>query len=172
MRAWPHDGRWRESRCDGCDGSRRADVQQKASNELVGSECHHLGLVVVAVVLPAEADLTVGEPDQPAVGDGDAMSVAAEIGQHLLGTGEGSLGIDHPIDAAQGGQAAVKAAGSASVASAPEKHSFTCREFSLQLVEKQLAEQTGEHPHRQEEPGRQEIQRVRSGDRPPPGTTQ
>ena len=71
-------------------------VEQKASNELVGSECHHLDLVVVAVVAPAKAHLIAGERDQPAVGDGDAMSVAAEIGQHLLGTGEGPLGKKPP----------------------------------------------------------------------------
>ena len=83
----------------------RQGVEQKASNELVGSECHHLDLAVVAVVAPAEAHLIAGERDQPAVGDRDAMSVAAEIGQHLLGTGEGPLGIDDPIDASQLGQA-------------------------------------------------------------------
>ena len=63
----------------------RQGVQQEAADELVGIEGHHLGLAVRSVVLPGEADLAVGERDQPAVGDGDAMGVAAEIGQHLFG---------------------------------------------------------------------------------------
>jgi len=53
---------------------------------------HHLGLAVVAVVLPSEADLAVVEPDQAAVGDGDAMGVATEIAEHLFGPGKRRLG--------------------------------------------------------------------------------
>ena len=39
----------------------------------------------------------VSERDQPAVGDGDAMGVARQIGQNGRGTTEWSLGIDDPI---------------------------------------------------------------------------
>ena len=39
---------------------------------------------------------------EPAVGDGDAMGVAAEIGQHLCGPAEGPLGINNPVDASHG----------------------------------------------------------------------
>src|SRR5215469_11858367 len=42
----------------------RHGVQQKPSNELVGSERHHLGLAVVAIVFPGEVDLAIGEPGQ------------------------------------------------------------------------------------------------------------
>ena len=42
------------------------------------------------------------EGDEPAVGDGDAMGVAAEIGQHLRGPAEGPLGVDDPVDAPHG----------------------------------------------------------------------
>jgi len=76
----------------------RYGVQQEPPHELIGGERHHLGLAVVAVVFPGEADLTIVEPPQPAVGDGDAMGVAAQIGQHLLGAGERTLGVDHPCD--------------------------------------------------------------------------
>ena len=76
------------------------DVEQEAPDELVGSERHQLELVVVAVVAPAETYLAAGERNQPAVGDGDAMGVAAEIAQRLCGPGVGAPGIDHPVDAA------------------------------------------------------------------------
>ena len=52
-----------------------------------------------AIVFPGEADLAVGEREQPAVGDGDAMGVAAEIGQHLFGAAERWLGVDDPVEA-------------------------------------------------------------------------
>ncbi|BCH12571.1 hypothetical protein MesoLj131c_68290 (plasmid) [Mesorhizobium sp. 131-3-5] len=57
-----------------------------------------LGLVVVAIVLPAEADLSVVQAHEAAVGDGDAMGVAAQIGEDLFGTAERGLGVDDPCD--------------------------------------------------------------------------
>jgi hypothetical protein len=61
----------------------RQAVQRKAADELIGAKRHCPGLAVVSIVLPGEADLAVGERDQSAVGDGDAMGAAAEISQHL-----------------------------------------------------------------------------------------
>ena len=39
-----------------------------------------------------------------AVGDGDAMGVAAEIGENLRGSAERLLGVDDPVEATHGGQ--------------------------------------------------------------------
>lgn len=60
-----------------------------------------LGPVVVAIVLPAEADLSLV---QAAVGDGDAMGVAAQIGEDLFGTAERRFGVDDPFDPLQSSQ--------------------------------------------------------------------
>src|SRR5437667_12774118 len=76
----------------------RQNVEQEAADELVGAKGHHLLLVVVAIILPAEADLALRKTDQAAVGDGDAMGIAAEIIEHLLGSAERSLGVDDPCD--------------------------------------------------------------------------
>lgn len=76
----------------------RHGVEKEPPNEFVGSERQHLGLAVMIVFL-GEVDLAVGEPGETRVCQRDAMGIAAEIGQHLLGTGEGSLGKNHPIDA-------------------------------------------------------------------------
>ena len=83
----------------------RQNVKQKAADELVGAKGHHLLLVVVAIILPAEADPALGKTDQAAVGDGDAMGIAAEIIKHLLGSAERSLGVDDPANGAQRPQA-------------------------------------------------------------------
>ena len=40
------------------------------------------------VVLPLEGDAGLVGGDQPAVGDGDAMGVARQIGEHGLGSAE------------------------------------------------------------------------------------
>ena len=79
----------------------RQDVQQEPPDELGGLERHDLAAAFLAIVLPEEADGVVGHGDEPTVRDGDAVGVAPEIGQHLLGAAEGGLGIDHPVDPAQ-----------------------------------------------------------------------
>src|SRR5262245_21543096 len=53
------------------------------------------------IVLPAETDVGLVEIEQAAVGDREAMRIACEIGQDLLGTGEGLFGIDDPFSLAQ-----------------------------------------------------------------------
>jgi hypothetical protein len=72
-------------------------VQQKAADEFIGCERHHLVLVMMPVIAPAETDLAAGERDQPAIGDGDPVRVVTQIGEHRLGAGKGALGIDDPL---------------------------------------------------------------------------
>ena len=52
---------------------------------------------VAAIVLVAEGHARLVERDQSAVGDGDAVGVARQVGQHGLGSGEGRLGVDEPV---------------------------------------------------------------------------
>ncbi len=79
-------------------------VDEEAPDELMGRERH--GLVAAGpvdpVVLDPEGDAVGTGPDQAAVGDGDAVGIAAELGEHRLWSGEGFLGVDHPLDPAQG----------------------------------------------------------------------
>ena len=65
--------------------------KQEAADELVGRQRHDLVLVVVPVVAPAEADPAAGKRNEPAIGDRDAMGIAAEIGQHRSGPAKGRL---------------------------------------------------------------------------------
>ena len=48
-------------------------------------------------VAPAEGDVAVGKSNQPAVGNGDAMSISAEIAQHVFGPAERPFGVDDPV---------------------------------------------------------------------------
>ena len=49
------------------------------------------------VILVAEAHLSVIEVEEPLVGDGDPVGVAADVVEHLVGAGEGWLRVDHPL---------------------------------------------------------------------------
>ena len=79
----------------------RQGVQQEAANELVGGKGHELCPAVVAVILPAEGDRGIGNADEAGVGDGHAVSISAEIGEHLCGAAERRLGIHHRPDPSQ-----------------------------------------------------------------------
>jgi hypothetical protein len=79
-------------------------VKQEATQKLIAREGHQFLLIVVSGVTPAEGDLAVGQRDQAMVGDGDAVSVATEILQYVLGSAEGWFGVDDPIFAEEGTQ--------------------------------------------------------------------
>lgn len=80
----------------------RQDVYEKAAHELIGGQGH--GFVLMTpfgpIVFPREGDAAFVASDEPAVADGDPMGVARQVGKHGFGPGEGSLGIDHPVDVA------------------------------------------------------------------------
>ena len=80
-------------------------VDEEAADELVGGERHALLAVAAldAVILPSEGDAVLVEGDQAAVGDGDAVGIARQIGQHGLWTAERTLGIDDPFGLARRG---------------------------------------------------------------------
>ena len=79
----------------------RQSVQEEAADELLGIERHHFGFAILPIVFPSEPDLAIGQREQPAVGDGDAVRVTAEISQHLFGAAERRLGIDDPVGASE-----------------------------------------------------------------------
>ncbi len=66
------------------------------------TEGHHLLLAAVAIVLVAELHLTIFDVQKTIVGNGDAMSVASDVVEYLLGPGKGGFGIDDPFCLAEG----------------------------------------------------------------------
>ena len=79
-------------------------VEQEAAQELVDRQSQQALLVGMRGVSPAEGDVALFEGDQSAVGDGDAVGVAAEIAQRVLRSAEGRLGIDDPVVTEQGSE--------------------------------------------------------------------
>ena len=73
------------------------DVEQKPAEEGRGIERGESGGVAVGAVLPAEGDLAVLQLDEPLVGEGDAIGIATEVGEDLLGAGEGGLAVHDPL---------------------------------------------------------------------------
>lgn len=75
------------------------NVQEEAADELVAVERHGAIAVyaVVSVILEFERDAGAVKFEKPAVGDGDAVRVARQIGQDLVWSGERPLGVDHPV---------------------------------------------------------------------------
>jgi hypothetical protein len=72
-------------------------VKKEATEKLIPRDGHHFLPIVVGRVTPAKGDLVVRQCDQAMVGDGDAVSVAPEILQHILGSTKGWFRVDNPI---------------------------------------------------------------------------
>ena len=79
------------------------------------------------------------------------MGVVAEIGQHLLRTAEGRLGIDDPFDPAELARPSGEGGGLSEAGGIAEESEFTGIEGDLQFVPEPSAKQTREHADREEE---------------------
>jgi hypothetical protein len=91
---------------EGADANEAAGqhMQQEATQELWCHERHHSLVISVGIVSPAEGDLMVGEGNETVVGEGDAVGVAGEVAEDMMGTAEGWFGIDDPVLTEQGAQ--------------------------------------------------------------------
>src|SRR5450432_2378802 len=85
-------------------------VLEEEANEFLSRHGHHLA-ERVAVVGPPKGDLAVIERQQALVADGDTVSIASEVLQHLGGAAEGRLGINHPFFLSEGSQELGEGAG-------------------------------------------------------------
>ena len=128
-------------------------VHQEAPDELVRGQRHRL---VAArpfdpVILPLEGDAGLVGRDQPAIGDGDAVGVARQIGEHGLRPAERPLGIDHPLDLAQRCQKGREGSGVGEVGVVAEKLEAAGLVGGAELGQEQSPEQARENLHGQEE---------------------
>jgi hypothetical protein len=55
-------------------------------------------LTVVTIVFPSKGDFAVVDIQQSIIGNGDAMRIAAQIGQDLFRSAEGAFSVNDPFD--------------------------------------------------------------------------
>ncbi len=102
---------------------------------------------VAAVVLEAEGDATVIEADQPAVGDGDAVGIASEIGEHRLGPRKRGLAVDKPVLLPQRREIGGKGRPAAQAVELAEEHQSARRVRVGEPRQEEPPEQAGQHAH-------------------------
>src|ERR1700720_3593065 len=150
----------------------RQHVHEKAADELVSGERHHL--IAFApfepVVLPLEGDALVIEREQAAVGDGDPVGVAGEIAQHLLRTAEGALAIDHPLFAVQRPQIRGERLRIDQPGMLAEELQLTGLISGTELVQNNPRNNSESTGTARKKRGRHETQLLPSSENPPPGT--
>lgn len=86
------------------------DMKQEAADELDRIEAHDAAPVVVPGVSPTEAHVAVVKAEKSSVGDGDPVGVSGQILQHMFGSSERRLGVNHPLPSAQTAEQRVKCA--------------------------------------------------------------
>ena len=107
----------------------------------------------MAVVAPAEADLTVLDGEEAVVGDGDAVGVLAEVVEDLVGAGEGGLGVDDSLGLAEGLEVAGEGVGVVERGEGVAELEPAGAEGLLEQFEEEAAEQAGEDANGEEEAG-------------------
>src|SRR6516225_10339084 len=127
------------------------NVEQEAPDELVGAERHcRVPRPPAAVILVTEGHAALVESNEATVRDGDAMSVAGEIGEHCLWPGEGRLGVDKPFLALERCETCGKDLTAVQVLDLAKEREPACRVVVGECGQEQPPEQAGQHPHRQE----------------------
>src|SRR6266581_4923977 len=87
------------------------------------------------------------------VGDRDAMCIAREIGQDLLGTGKGLFGIDDPFSLAQRREVRSELVRILESAEIGEELQLAGSVHCFKTLQEQAPEQAGEHADRKKEAG-------------------
>lgn len=73
------------------------NMEKESTLELDRAQRHYFLLVPVCVILPSEGDSLSIERQQAMIGNGDTMSVSAQVAQHVDGVAKGWFGVNHPV---------------------------------------------------------------------------
>ena len=129
------------------------DMQQEATNKLIGIQAHHFLTRVVAVIFPVKADLAIDAIDQTLIGNGHPMRIAAKILKDLLRAAKWWLGVNHPLDLSYWSQIAGKGIGTLQLFKGVKKVQLPGVKGSLLLLRKQPAKQLRQDSYGQKEAG-------------------
>ena len=86
-----------ESEVSNTDKAAWEHVLEETPHEVWRTESEESAAVAATTITIAEGYTTVTESHQSFVSDGDALSVAAEVPEHLVRTGHGSFAVDDPV---------------------------------------------------------------------------
>ena len=106
---------------------------------------------MIGGVAPTKGDLAVRQCDQAMVRDGDAVSVAAEILQQVLGSAEGWFGVHDPIFAEERTQPGSEELGMSERREFSGQVQLAVRESGLESGDKLAAKHAPQHSNGKEE---------------------
>jgi hypothetical protein len=126
-------------------------MDEESPDELISRERHELVALgsVDPIVFPLESHPLLIACDQSPVGDGDPMRVARQIAQHLLGTAEWALAVDHPFAVVQWRQECGKGFPIGQRCMIAEELQLSGSVSGDKLLQKQSAEQLRQHLDRE-----------------------
>ena len=127
------------------------DVQKKAPDELIAGEAHEAGASAAAVVPVGERNFLVIDGHEPGIGDGGAVRIAGEIGEHALGSAEGRLGVDDKRALAQGAHPLGEGAGVCQRGQIGEEAEFAAAEGGGEAIKEEPAERLRQGANGQQE---------------------
>jgi len=126
----------------------REDVEEEPAKELAPGNTDLDLLAGAFRVAGGEDNMSVVDPPDAMVGDGGAMGVAAEVGEHLFGAAEGALGVNPPVLVVEGLEVGDEALGRRAGRKTPQAL-MTLEAF--EPVEELRAEDVGERFDREQE---------------------
>jgi hypothetical protein len=126
-------------------------VEQETADKFHGFQRHHTEPVASLIVFPPEDHLTVFQGHEPLVRDGDAMGIAREVLEDVLGLAQGFLRIDDPCGTPKSPQEALPGLRCRKLLTAAAQRELAPAVDVLQRREEQALEAPAEDLHRQEE---------------------
>lgn len=126
----------------------RQNVHQKSPDELLGGHRHQPLFVAPRVIPPAESDVIAIECNQSVIGDRNAVRIASEVANNLLGSAECWLRVDNPILPEQGSQECRKRLWFAEMLDCPGEHQTFPPKSPTQSLDELSAEDLPEDFHR------------------------
>jgi hypothetical protein len=75
----------------------RQYVEQEPPEKFLGGDSHQPLFALMGIIFPAEGDPVIGKIDDPVVGDSDAMRVAGQVMEDMLGSSEWPFGVNYPV---------------------------------------------------------------------------
>jgi hypothetical protein len=107
--------------------------------------------VTSGIVLVVKTNLSILKGYEPPVGDGDSMGVSGKIVENLLGTSEGSLGVDHPFSRVEWSKPTLPGGRLSQALEFPMKTNLTVIESLLEISKELASEKTAKDSNRKEE---------------------